>query len=209
MPRIDGTDELSRRALTLLEQGHPLSGLEALGLTKDQAKKLSRLRTLLAAAKPHLTASAMDKLQGLGLRAVSLAPLVQAEDWDGLEEFLQSVDLATVKRSDLEKAPALLAEKRTRVAEAEQQMKNRLPTWSGNRRSCSKRRRPSGSWSSRSIRLSTSWRPMLSRSGSSWRSTWVSMLQAAWSWPAGWTILGRTSSSGRESFVTGRVPSSV
>lgn len=126
LPRIDGTDELSRRAMALLEQGHPLADLEALGLSKDQAKKLSRLRALLAAARPHLTASAVGKLQGLGLRAVALAPMVQAEDWPGLEEVLQSVDLATVKRADLEKAPALLAEKRARVAEVEQQMKHRL-----------------------------------------------------------------------------------
>jgi hypothetical protein len=55
-----------------------------------------------------------------------LAPLVQAEDWPGLEEILQSVDPATVKRDDLDRAPALLAEKRARVAEVEQQMKVRL-----------------------------------------------------------------------------------
>lgn len=126
MPRITGTDELSRTALTLLEQGQPLAAVEALGLTRDQAKKLSRFHALLAAARPHLTASAADKLRGLGLRAVALAPVVQAGDWSGLEEILQSVDLATVKRSDLEKAPALLAEKRARVAEVEQQMKSRL-----------------------------------------------------------------------------------
>lgn len=35
LPRIDGTDELSRRALALLEHSRPLSNLEALGLAKD------------------------------------------------------------------------------------------------------------------------------------------------------------------------------
>jgi hypothetical protein len=126
LPRIDGTDELSQRALTLLEQGEPLAALETLGLTRDQAKKLGRLRGLLAAAASHLTAGALAKLQALGLKGLALAPVVQAEDWPGLEEILQAVDPATVKRGDLERAPVLLAEKRARVAEVEQQMRTRL-----------------------------------------------------------------------------------
>lgn len=126
MPRIDGTDPLSRSALTLLGQGKPLSALQALGLTRDQAKKLGRLRGLLVDAGENLPAGAAEKLRALGLRAVALAPLIQAMDWPGLEEILQSVDPDTVKREDLERAPALLAEKRARVTEIEQQMQARL-----------------------------------------------------------------------------------
>jgi len=127
MPRVDGTDTLSRKALALLDEGCPLTDLgERLGLTPDQAKKLSRMRALHGAAAPHLTPSALAKLRALGLKALALSDLAREEDWPGLEEILQSVDPASVKRSELEKAPALLNEKRSRVSEAEAQTKARL-----------------------------------------------------------------------------------
>lgn len=115
LPRIDGTDE----ALALLEQGQPLAAAEALGLTKDQAKKLSRLRAILAAAEPNLAAGAQEKLQDLGLKAVALAPLVQAADWPGLIEILQTIDPGAIKREELQHARTVLAAKRVRVAEVE------------------------------------------------------------------------------------------
>lgn len=126
MPRIDGTDALSRDALALLEQGQPLVALEGLGLTKDQAKKLGRLRVLLAAAAPHLPTGALEKLGALGLKAVALAPLVQAADWSGLVEILQTIDPSAIKREELQYSQEVLAAKRARVAEVEGHLRPKI-----------------------------------------------------------------------------------
>lgn len=126
MPRVDGTDPLSLQAVADLDRGAQLTAVEALGLTRDQAKKISQMRGLWGAVAQHLAPTLMERLRSLGFRGLALAPLARTGDWAGLAEILEFIDVQSIKREDLLRAPSLLAEKRARVAEVEQQMKARL-----------------------------------------------------------------------------------
>lgn len=122
---ITGTDPKSIQALEILQQGGNLAALMNLGLSRDQAKKLSRLNKMRQASRQHLSDRLYQKLCDLGLKALVLHSLVREEDWNGLSEILESID-SSIKRSDLAKMPAALEEKRNRIKEMVKEVGRRL-----------------------------------------------------------------------------------
>ena len=122
---ITGTDPKSVQAMEILDQGGNLQSLMDLGLSRDQAKKLSRLYNMRRASRDHLSDRLYQKFCGLGMKALVLHPLVREEDWSGLSEILESID-PSIKRSDLAKMPSALEEKRNRIKEMEKEVGRRL-----------------------------------------------------------------------------------
>lgn len=115
---ITGTDPKSSKAMKILDQGGSIAMLVDIGLTRDQAKKLSRLYNMRSQSKIHLPNQLYQKLYQLGLKALVLHPLVKDEDWSGLIEIMETIE-PNIKRSDLAKFPAALAEKRERIKQME------------------------------------------------------------------------------------------
>ncbi|MBL4937743.1 MmcB family DNA repair protein [Clostridium sp. YIM B02515] len=108
---INGTDAKSIEALKLLDTGKPVSELMSiLNLSLDQAKKLSQLNKLYAQASA-LPDSLYLKLKDLGLKALVLKSIFKENDMEGLREILESISV-DIKRSDLEKLPQAIYEKR-------------------------------------------------------------------------------------------------
>lgn len=109
---ITGNDNVSMEILESYEQGVKVKDIPVLfPVSLDQAKRLSRYHKILQKTKGHLHASSLEKIKILGLKSLYLAPLYTKEDWQGLDEILQSVNKDT-KRNELPLLLESLREKR-------------------------------------------------------------------------------------------------
>ncbi|MFC5449141.1 MmcB family DNA repair protein [Paenibacillus aestuarii] len=72
-----------------------------------------------------MPAHTCKKLISLGLKALHLAPLFKAGDWEGLSDILSSVNDDT-KRNELPMLMQLLSEKRSRISEFQSEVHTRL-----------------------------------------------------------------------------------
>lgn len=123
---ITGIDPKSNKALEILDQGKSVATLmDKLGLTRDQAKKLSRLHRMRRQAISHLPDQLYQKLEQLGLKALVLHPLIKDEDWSGLTEILETIE-PNIRRSDLAKLPAALVKKQERIKQMEAEIELHL-----------------------------------------------------------------------------------
>ncbi|QDX90981.1 DNA repair protein MmcB-related protein (plasmid) [Brevibacillus laterosporus] len=112
---ITGKDDRSLLVLEDLQDGVSVSAAAAKhALSLDQVKRLSRYRSILQAAKEHLSQSALDAVKAQGLKVLYIADLFKKCDWLGLEEILATCDQNTT-RDDLKRLVQALAEKRERV----------------------------------------------------------------------------------------------
>lgn len=117
MVAITGTDELSLSIMEALEKGEKVKDIPYIfHASLDQAKRLSRLHNLLKEARINLSDANVSKIESLGVKALQLAPLFKAKDWEGLSEILNSLQ-ADTKREELPQFIEALFEKRRRIAE--------------------------------------------------------------------------------------------
>lgn len=114
---ITGTDLLSRRILLALDDGlKVLEVPEHYPVSLDQAKRLSRLRKMLDAAKENLEEEYYERLLLLGLKSLPLSRLMKQSDWGGVIEILSVVTDETT-REELQLLLSALSEKRERIRE--------------------------------------------------------------------------------------------
>jgi hypothetical protein len=112
---ITGKDLLSLQVLRDIQEGLSVTAAAAKhALSLDQAKRLSRYRSILHVAEEHLSRPAMESIQTQGLKVLYIAELFKQGDWPGLEEILAACDEHTT-RDNLKRLVQALAEKRERI----------------------------------------------------------------------------------------------
>ncbi len=115
MATITGYDELSIQILEELTKGTKLKDIPSLfSISIDQAKRLSRFHNMLTLAASYLSAASLTTLKQIGMKSLYLSELFKAQDWEGLNEILSSVNPDT-HREDLKLMIAALHEKRERI----------------------------------------------------------------------------------------------
>jgi hypothetical protein len=108
---ITGTDETSIEVLEDFCHGKTFSYIiNKYDISVEQAKNLSRLH-LIYQQLELLPQSLQTKLKALGLKVLVLSPLIKANDIDGIQDILQSVD-TNIKRDALMRMIPALNEKR-------------------------------------------------------------------------------------------------
>ncbi|KYD23167.1 MmcB family DNA repair protein [Caldibacillus debilis] len=123
---ITGKDPISVQVIQALRQGVKVKDIPSMfGITLNQAKRLSRYKNMLDQAENHLHSPAIEKLKGIGLKALLLAPLFKNEDWEGLVEILLNVTEHT-KRDEFPLFIQALQEKRERISDAEKEINCKL-----------------------------------------------------------------------------------
>jgi hypothetical protein len=115
---ITGNDETSIEVLDDFCHGKTLSYIiHKYDISVEQAKQLSRLH-LIYQQLELLPQSLQTKLKALGLKVIVLSPLIKANDIDGVQDILQSVD-TDIKRDALMRMIPDLNEKRMFLKEAQ------------------------------------------------------------------------------------------
>ena len=112
---ITGTDPLSIRILIDLDKGVKVSDVpKQYPVSLDQAKRLSRLKKMLDAAKESLGEEFYKRLASLGIKCLPLSHLIRKFDWNGVTEVLSVVTEETT-REELRLMIDALNEKRERI----------------------------------------------------------------------------------------------
>lgn len=112
---ITGTDPLSIRILIDLDKGVKVSDIPAqYPVSLDQAKRLSRFKKMLDAAKENLEGEFYERLALLGIKSLPLSHLIRQSDWNGVTEVLSVVTEETT-REELKLMVNALNEKRERI----------------------------------------------------------------------------------------------
>ncbi|OUM91100.1 hypothetical protein [Parageobacillus thermoglucosidasius] len=89
---ITGKNPISVQVIQALRQGVKVKDIPSMfGISLYQAKRLSRYKNMLEQAENHLPGPAIEKLKGIGLKALLLASLFKNEDWEGVVEILLNV----------------------------------------------------------------------------------------------------------------------
>lgn len=122
---ITGTDDKSIKALELFSNKETVHDVvNELNISLDQAKKLSRFYTMQVQAK-DLPENCKIKLKALGIKSLVLAPLFKENDLKGIQEILESIPL-NIRRSDLQKMPSALKEKRKHLEKVKSSIVNSI-----------------------------------------------------------------------------------
>lgn len=98
----------------------------------DQAKRLSRYLKIKSVANDHLTSLVSEKIDLLGLKVLVIADLFKAEDWEGIEEILTSVNEDTT-RDQLKEMVLYLEEKRERLKSFLKEVKFKIRSLEGSK----------------------------------------------------------------------------
>lgn len=100
------------------------------GVSLDQAKRLSRYLKIKSVANDKLTSLVNEKIDLLGLKVLVIADLFKAEDWEGIEEILTSVNEHTT-RDQLKQMVLYLEEKRERLKSFLKEVKFKIRSLEG------------------------------------------------------------------------------
>ncbi|WP_338754893.1 MmcB family DNA repair protein [Bacillus sp. FJAT-52991] len=112
---ITGRDPLSLRIMRDLDLGMKVSDVPGnYPVSLDQVKKLSRYRNMLEEARSQLKTELVQRIDLLGIKALSLGPLFRKKDWEGISEVLAFVT-EDMQRKELELLIQDLKEKRERI----------------------------------------------------------------------------------------------
>lgn len=126
MAVITGTDDLSLSVLNALKSGTKVKDIpQQYEISLDQAKRLSRLLNFITNATCNISPEAHEKLKLLGTKALVLTSLSKLNDWEGINEILQSIPL-DITRDELALHIPALEEKRARIKAFQLEVDTRL-----------------------------------------------------------------------------------